>query len=35
VLDRIDEIVPPGTGLNPGDLYFVPSGLGDKRHRRR
>jgi aryl-alcohol dehydrogenase-like predicted oxidoreductase len=35
VLDRIDEIVPPGADLNPGDLYFVPSVLADKRQRRR
>jgi hypothetical protein len=31
VLDRIDEIVPPGTGITPDDRMFVPSALGDKR----
>jgi aryl-alcohol dehydrogenase-like predicted oxidoreductase len=35
VLDQIDEIVPPGAILNPGDLYNVPSALDDKRQRRR
>ncbi|MFD3519835.1 aldo/keto reductase [Streptomyces sp. NPDC058653] len=34
VLDRIDEIVPPGTDLNHGDLMYVPSELADKRARR-
>ncbi|MCF3961640.1 aldo/keto reductase [Streptomyces fuscigenes] len=34
VLDRIDEIVPPGTDLNPHDVMFVPSALSDKRARR-
>jgi aryl-alcohol dehydrogenase-like predicted oxidoreductase len=36
VLDRIDEIVPPGTDLNPEDLYFAtPPAIEDKRLRRR
>ncbi|WP_329459126.1 aldo/keto reductase [Streptomyces sp. NBC_01497] len=34
VLDRIDEIVPPGTDLNHNDRMFVPSALDDKRARR-
>jgi aryl-alcohol dehydrogenase-like predicted oxidoreductase len=35
VLDRIDEIVPPGMNLNDNDIYNVPSALADKRLRRR
>jgi aryl-alcohol dehydrogenase-like predicted oxidoreductase len=36
VLDRIDEIVPPGTELNPADNYFATSpAIEDKRLRRR
>jgi aryl-alcohol dehydrogenase-like predicted oxidoreductase len=35
VLDRIDEIVPPGVNLNQKDILFLPSTLGDKRSRRR
>jgi aryl-alcohol dehydrogenase-like predicted oxidoreductase len=36
VLDRIDEIVPPGTEINPDDNYLAASpALGDKRLRRR
>ena len=36
VLDRIDEIVPPGTELNPADNYFAASpAIEDKRLRRR
>jgi aryl-alcohol dehydrogenase-like predicted oxidoreductase len=35
VLDRIDEIVPPGTDLNPADNYYVPPALADKAVRRR
>jgi aryl-alcohol dehydrogenase-like predicted oxidoreductase len=36
VLDRIDEIVPPGINVNPGDiLYYTPPALADKRLRRR
>ena len=35
VLDRIDEIVPPGTDLNPSDTYYVPPALANKELRRR
>lgn len=36
VLDRIDEIVPPGTDLNPADVRFAtPPDLLDPRLRRR
>jgi aryl-alcohol dehydrogenase-like predicted oxidoreductase len=36
VLDRIDEIVPPGTEINPADNYpALPPTLTDKRLRRR
>ncbi|GAA4576727.1 aldo/keto reductase [Planotetraspora kaengkrachanensis] len=35
VLDRIDEIVPPGTDLNPADNYYVPPALADSALRRR
>lgn len=35
VLDRIDEIVPPGTDVNAGDVYFTWPALADKRLRRR
>ncbi|MFI2347851.1 aldo/keto reductase [Streptomyces sp. NPDC019443] len=35
VLDRIDEIVPPGTDLNRGDSYYTPPALADKSLRRR
>jgi aryl-alcohol dehydrogenase-like predicted oxidoreductase len=36
VLDRIDEIVPPGTEVNPGDMYFAdPPAILDKHLRRR
>ncbi len=35
VLDRIDEIVPPGTNLNAADAGWAPSALADKRLRRR
>jgi aryl-alcohol dehydrogenase-like predicted oxidoreductase len=36
VLDRIDEIVPPGTEVNPADNYLAASpAIGDKRLRRR
>ncbi|MFC0334456.1 aldo/keto reductase [Paenibacillus sepulcri] len=36
MLDRIDEIVPPGTDLNPSDNYAAePPALTDKRLRRR
>lgn len=35
VLDRIDEIVPPGSDLNPDDAGWTPPALADKRLRRR
>ena len=35
VLDRIDEIVPPGTNLNPSDAGWSPSVLDSPRKRRR
>jgi aryl-alcohol dehydrogenase-like predicted oxidoreductase len=35
ILDRIDEIVPPGTNLNQDDIYYTPPALQDKRLRRR
>jgi len=35
VLDRIDEIVPPGTTLNPADAGWRPPALDDVRMRRR
>jgi aryl-alcohol dehydrogenase-like predicted oxidoreductase len=36
VLDRIDEIVPPGSELNPADNYLAaPAAIEDKRLRRR
>ena len=36
VLDRIDEIVPPGTEINPADNYLAAHpALEDKRLRRR
>ncbi|WNO70547.1 aldo/keto reductase [Streptomyces sp. AM8-1-1] len=35
VLDRIDEIVPPGTDLNRDDSYYTPPALSDKALRRR
>jgi aryl-alcohol dehydrogenase-like predicted oxidoreductase len=35
VLDRIDEIVPPGTDLNSADNYYVPPAIADKALRRR
>jgi aryl-alcohol dehydrogenase-like predicted oxidoreductase len=35
VLDRIDEIVPPGTNLNQGDAGWEPPSIADKRRRRR
>jgi aryl-alcohol dehydrogenase-like predicted oxidoreductase len=34
VLDRIDEIVPPGVDVNPADIYFTPEAVSDKRLRR-
>ncbi|OLF09590.1 aldo/keto reductase [Actinophytocola xanthii] len=35
VLDRIDEIVPPGTDLNRADSYYLPPALEDPALRRR
>ena len=35
VLDRIDEIVPPGTDLNRADSYYTPPALEDAALRRR
>jgi aryl-alcohol dehydrogenase-like predicted oxidoreductase len=35
VLDRIDEIVPPGTTLNPGDAGYTPPELDASFRRRR
>jgi aryl-alcohol dehydrogenase-like predicted oxidoreductase len=35
VLDRIDEIVPPGVDLNPADADYTPPAIGDKTLRRR
>ena len=34
-LDRIDEIVPPGTNLNPADAGWAPPEISDSRLRRR
>jgi aryl-alcohol dehydrogenase-like predicted oxidoreductase len=35
VLDRIDEIVPPGVDLNETDVGWVPASIADKSLRRR
>ena len=35
VLDRIDEIVPPGTNLNPVDAGYTPPALANPALRRR
>ncbi len=35
VLDRIDEIVPPGTNLNAADAGYLPPALTDPAQRRR
>ena len=35
VLDAIDEIVPPGTNLNPADSGWTPPWLADAALRRR
>jgi aryl-alcohol dehydrogenase-like predicted oxidoreductase len=35
VLDQIDEIVPPGTDVNPEDVWRVTPALADPRLRRR
>ena len=34
LLDRIDEIVPPGTTINPADLGYTPPGLAASVRRR-
>jgi len=35
VLDRIDELVPPGTDLNVSDTDYTPPHLADATLRRR
>jgi aryl-alcohol dehydrogenase-like predicted oxidoreductase len=35
ILDRIDEIVPPGVNLNQDDIFYDAPALLDKRRRRR
>ncbi|MGO1054383.1 aldo/keto reductase [Crossiella sp. CA198] len=35
VLNRIDELVPPGTVLNPDDSFYQPPGITDLTQRRR
>jgi aryl-alcohol dehydrogenase-like predicted oxidoreductase len=35
ILDQIDEIVPPGTNLNPPDRGYEPPALTDPSLRRR
>jgi hypothetical protein len=35
VLDRIDEIVPPGLDVNETDVGWVPAAIADKSLRRR
>jgi aryl-alcohol dehydrogenase-like predicted oxidoreductase len=35
VLDRIDQIVPPGMNLNPADAGYTPPSLEDASLRRR
>jgi aryl-alcohol dehydrogenase-like predicted oxidoreductase len=35
LLDRIDEIVPPGTNFNPADSGWTPPALADSARRRR
>ncbi|MCE7003391.1 aldo/keto reductase [Kibdelosporangium philippinense] len=34
ILDKIDEIVAPGTNLRQGDTYYTPPAIADKRLRR-
>ncbi len=34
ILERIDEIVPPGTTINPADSGWTPPGLGRRARRR-
>ena len=35
ILDRIDEIVPPGVNVNVGDRGYLPPALSDPFLRRR
>ncbi|MDH4171358.1 MAG: aldo/keto reductase [Acidimicrobiia bacterium] len=35
ILDRIDELVPPGTNVNPGDTGYVPPAIASAWRRRR
>jgi len=35
VLDRIDEIVPPGTNVNPADIAYTPPAVASAWRRRR
>jgi aryl-alcohol dehydrogenase (NADP+) len=35
VLDRIDEIVPPGVDVNPGDVSYAPPAIERAALRRR
>jgi hypothetical protein len=35
ILDRIDEIVAPGTEVNPDDNYYTNPAIADPRRRRR
>jgi hypothetical protein len=35
VLDRIDELVPPGTAVRSGEDPFIPPWLTDASRRRR
>ena len=35
VLDRIDEIVFPGTNINPHDSGYLPPAIADSSRRRR
>ena len=34
VLDRIDELVPPGTDLNPDDAFYIPPAIANSSLRR-
>jgi aryl-alcohol dehydrogenase-like predicted oxidoreductase len=35
ILDRIDEVVPPGVDLNPDDIFYDAPAITEKRLRRR
>jgi aryl-alcohol dehydrogenase-like predicted oxidoreductase len=35
LLDRIDEVVPPGRNVNPADSGWMPPALSDTKQRRR